>query len=261
MRIAGSADGASLGDPIVVSTPKNFEDAMGVFEAEFKKLLGADTVDGVAGGMSALLDDGHNEILFAPNLPEWVGKPIGETLARIAGGKVQIDNDVVMVALGEAMKGAGVGFEQVAYLTVSTGVNGSRILSGRVDRGRHGFEIGQQIIDMESLATLEDVISGTAIAKKYGKHPGEIMDSAVWDEVAKNTAIGVNNLILHWSPDVVVIGGSMVVKKVGISVDAVAKHLEKMIKVKGELPLIKKAMLGDSGGLFGSLAYLRSKLA
>ncbi|MFV1917705.1 MAG: ROK family protein, partial [Patescibacteria group bacterium] len=110
--------------------------------------------------------------------------------------------------------------------------------------------------DDASLGHLEAHISGAAVEKRYGKKPYEITDDKFWDELARLLAFGLNNTIVHWSPDVVVLGGSMM-KKIGIPIDRVKFHLKKILKIFPELPEIKKAELGDLGGLHGALYYLK----
>jgi predicted NBD/HSP70 family sugar kinase len=147
----------------------------------------------------------------------------------------------------------------VVYVTVSTGVNGVRIVDGRIDRSSFGFEIGGQYLGMgEHAVTLEALVSGRAVSEKYGTHPRDLgADSPVWDELAGHLAYGLNNTILHWSPDRVVLGGSMF-NDIGISVDRVRSHLEAVIMKIDTVPEIVHCSLGDFGGLYGGLALLRN---
>src|SRR4030066_415253 len=48
----------------------------------------------------------------------------------------------------EKVKGAGKGFNIVAFLTIGTGVGGARIVGGKPDANVFGFEPGHQIIDL-----------------------------------------------------------------------------------------------------------------
>src|SRR5690606_20277112 len=126
-----------------------------------------------------------------------------------------------------------------------------------------GFEPGHQIVDIDGTLMPEasgiylgNLISGKAIEKRTGKKPAEITDPAFWEEMARILAYGLNNTIVHWSPDVVVLGGSMM-NKVGIPVESVEKYLREIMVIYPELPPVKKSTLGDLGGLYGGLAYLR----
>ncbi|MDD4988914.1 MAG: ROK family protein [Candidatus Pacebacteria bacterium] len=260
MRIAGSKNGRELLPPVIVDTPKDFSKMGDLFKSAVGQISNGEKVLAVAGGIAGEFDEKHESLLFSPNLSDWVGKPLHGTIADITKSFVFIENDTAMVGLGEAHEGAGRGFPIVVYITISTGVGGARIVDGKIDRTHFNSEPGHQIMDLASKATLEDLVSGKAIGKKYGKHPGDITDPAVWEDLEKISAVGIYNSILHWSPDAVVLGGSMIVKQVGIKAENVAKHIEAMLKAFPVAPKIIKAELADSGGLIGSLAYLREKL-
>ena len=89
--------------------------------------------------------------------------------------------------------------------------------------------------------------------EKTGKKPRDITDAGVWNVYARNLAIGLHNTIVHWSPDVVVLGGSMIVGDPAIDVKKVADYLAETLHLYPELPIIKKAELGDVGGLWGGI--------
>jgi len=112
---------------------------------------------------------------------------------------------------------------------------------------------------MNPQKTLEDLISGKALQAETGKHPREITDPAVWDDRAKKLAIGLNNIIVEWSPDCVVLGGSMITGNPAISIDKTAEYLKDILKIFPRLPIIKKAELGDFGGLYGALAFIKQQ--
>ena len=171
---------------------------------------------------------------------------------------VVLENGPGHAGAGEGGFGAGKGKKIVAYLTISTGVGGCRIVSGKIDESSQGFEPGHQIVFFENkITTLENMVSGTAIEKKYGKKPYEILGAKVWDNIAKNLAYGLHNVAVLWSPDIIILGGSMM-KKVGIPVESVKFHLSKILKIFPKTPLIKKSKLGDLAGLYGALAHLKS---
>ncbi|MCH8048584.1 ROK family protein, partial [Patescibacteria group bacterium] len=57
----------------------------------------------------------------------------------------------------------------------------------------------------------------------------------------------------HWSPDIVVLGGSMILGDPFIPLDVVKKYLQGILTVFPKQPTIEKAALGDSAGLYGAL--------
>jgi predicted NBD/HSP70 family sugar kinase len=189
-------------------------------------------------------------------LRNWKGKPLASDLETALRTSVILENDTALVGLGEANFGAGKDSSVVVYITVSTGVNGVRIVDGKIDGGR--AEIGGQYLRVTGRAqSLEDQISGNAIAEKYGVLPQEIdKDSPVWEELAEIAAFGVHNAMLHWSPSRVVLGGSMFAEP-GIQVPRVEYYVQRIMRKFPTTPPIVHSQLGDVGGLWGAMTRLK----
>ena len=84
------------------------------------------------------LDPFVGAVLSAPNLPGWENLPLAAELRRRTGLATVIENDANAAALAEWRWGAGRGFEDLVYLTMSTGVGGGLVLGGRLYAGRRG---------------------------------------------------------------------------------------------------------------------------
>lgn len=264
MRVAASRDGETFGEPVIVRDHHEYRQGFERFCETVESLREGGRIQAIAGGIAGPFDVEQKMLSNSPNLPDWVGKPFVADLEKQFNVPVFAENDAAVVGLGEAHRGAGRGYGIVVYITVSTGIGGARIVGGVIDEKAHGFEPGKQIIDLDSTVfskcehpTIENYISGKAFAERYGKPPYEITDEALWDEAARLLAYALNNTIVHWSPDCIVLGGSMIVKKPGIDVSAVRRHMEEIVQVYPELPEIKQAELGDFGGLHGALALIR----
>jgi glucokinase len=268
-RIALSRDGETFGEPKIVETPKDFDACMSLLKTVAFELSGGEKIDAAGGDVAGVLSRDRNTILKSPHLPGWNGKPISLAIENALETKAYLANDSAIVGLGEAVYGAGKGHQIVAYITVSTGVGGVRIVDQKIDASAMGFEPGHQIIDAGgalhqssvggSGIDLEGYISGTAISERYGKKPYEITDEKFWDEMARLLAYGLNNTIVHWSPDIIVIGGSMM-KKIGIPIERVRAHLKGILRIYPELPLIEHSLLGDIGGLYGALHFIKQQI-
>jgi len=253
-RMAYSADGEIFENPAVFETLKNYEEGFKLFAQTAKDLSKGREIKKITGGMSRSISGWPTYEQFKNDL------------SKVFAADIFIENDAAIVGLGEAVWGAGKGFEIVAYVTVSTGVGGARIVNGKVDERAVGFEPGKQIIDMNSgpdasvgaSKNLEDMISGKALRERTGKSPKEVSDENIWDEFAKTLAVGLNNIIVEWSPNCVVLGGSMITGNPAISVEKTASYLKEILKIFPEIPPIKAAELGDFGGLYGALAYLKN---
>jgi glucokinase len=262
MRIAGAYDLSKFDPPTVLETPQSYETALALFIETAKHIAGTESISAIVIGVPGVLSSDKRSILKSEHLPQWGGHAFADDLAGSLSSKVHLENDTALVGLGEAVSGAGKGASIVAYITVSTGVNGARVVDGMIERSAIGFEIGAQYLSHDlshegELATLEELVSGSAIHAKYGVHPRDLgKDSPVWEELARITAIGIHNTILHWSPERVVLGGSMF-NDIGIPVESVKDHLAKIMKKFPQIPEIVHSTLHDEGGLYGGLARLK----
>ncbi|MBI4094414.1 MAG: ROK family protein [Candidatus Liptonbacteria bacterium] len=268
MRLAASEDGRKFGEPKVVPTPKQFEEGIAQFAALAHELARGGEIRMVAGGIAGPFNRERTELAGAPNLPGWNHRPLKHELEKAAGAPVILENDAAVAALGEATAGAGKGRSLVAYLTISTGVGGARIVNGKIDKAAVGFEPGHQIIDIDGSlcggvcggdGDLEQHVSGSALEKRYGKKAYEITDKKVWDQTARMLAYGLHNTIVHWSPEVIVLGGAMILGDPAIPLEGIRKYLKEILHIFPEVPEITRAALGDAAGLHGALALLHEK--
>lgn len=266
-RIAVSKDGTELnGDPVIIETPSVYETAIEVIYEQVQKMPHADAIEAISGGIANPFNRKEQVIASEANLVGgWGGKYIAKDFSDRFGVPAYFENDAALVGLGEAHYGAGRGANILVYVTVSTGVGGARIEQGRISDHVFSFEPGHQIIDIDGTFipqaeknTLGALISGSAIEKRTGKKPYEIMDEAFWDEIARILAIGLHNMIVHWSPETIVLGGSMF-KDIGIKVDRVGHYLKEYSRTYPVLPKLIHSELGDIGGLYGALVRVQQE--
>ncbi len=266
-RVAVSEDLQTFGDPIKFDTPSSFTAGIAEITAAAKKLTDG-KIRGIAGGIRGQLNDDRSVLIYDGILSGWVDEPLGETLKKKLGADVYLENDAALAGLGEAVHGAGKGLDIVVYHTVSTGVGGAKIEFGKIDTFRSGFEPGHQILDIDHTIlgegiepTLENLVSGSALEARMGVKAYEIDQSdAVWDQLAYYLAHGLRNSILYWSPDVIVLGGSMIVGDPRIKLDNIIMHTNDVVGAVTDVPLIKDAALGDFAGLYGAMALLSQRV-
>ncbi|HEY9695388.1 MAG TPA: ROK family protein [Oculatellaceae cyanobacterium] len=103
----------------------------------------------------------------------WENTPLKEILQTEFQVPVSVDNDANVAALGEHRFGAGMGYDSLLYITVSTGVGGGWILNQQPWRGTEGMagEIGHTVVDPNGAiclcgkrGCLERLASGSYIA-------------------------------------------------------------------------------------------------
>ncbi len=245
-----TSDGKTINSPQVSPTPINYQDGLKIF----RNFIKDKKVTAVSGGIPGPLDHQKTKLEDSPQLPNWINKPLKIDLSKIIKAPVFLENDAALAGLGEAIRGGGKGYSVVAYLTVSTGVGGAKIVDGRIDKNVHGFEPGQMMVKDGKLGQF---VSGMALEKKYKMKPEQIKDPKIWGKVAKVLAEGINNLILDWSPNVVVLGGSIMKS---IDIKKVEKYLRSDLTIYKDIPSLKLASLENLSGLYGALEYLKQML-
>lgn len=257
-RIAGSGTLEGFSKPVIFNTPLTYEEGLKRIIEDAQRFAGDEHIDGIAIGVPARLTRDKRFILKTSNLLGWENKNMVWDLEQTFHTRVLLENDTALVGLGEAHFGAGRGAEIVVYITISTGVNGVRIVRGCIDHSAFGFEIGYQKLNVDNVAeNWQDMISGKAIQETFGKPPRELgKENSIWEDLANVAAQGIHNSILHWSPDRVVIGGSMM-NEIGISVDRIRERIHEQLTAFSNPPEIWHSELSDVGGLWGGLALLK----
>ncbi|MDC1018358.1 ROK family protein [Pseudomonadales bacterium] len=192
---------------------------------------------------------------------------------------IRIDTDVNAAGLAEANFGYGRNKRVVLYITVGTGIGVGVIIDKKPFHGRFHSEIGHIIVPKDPVdcdfkgvcpyheSCIEGLASGPAIEKRWGQslshlpiaHPAQHLQ-------ARYISMLCVNLILSFSPDVILVGGG-VMKAPGI-LDKIHENVLKLLR--GYVPsletlddfknLIKNPELEDWAGIRGSLLLAEQEL-
>lgn len=256
-RLGLSRDGWSLWREISLPTDTSANGPQAFVQAA-RRLVGRQAVTVAAGGVAGLIDRPKGLLVRSPNLPDW-GRVDMEALLGAVTPRLYLENDTALVGLGEAWAGSGTTKGIMAYVTVSTGVNGARIVGGGIDPTTEGFEIGQQIIEADGREeTLENLIGGRQLQERFGRLPSTIDSPELWRREIHYLAVGLHNATTHWSPEIIVLGGGMMRD---ISLDYLQREMKALPQAYRRLPELRPAALGGVGGLYGGLALIRQQLA
>ncbi len=226
-------------------------------------------------GLPGAVDCTQGRLLWAPHLPDtWVHLLSQHELSQHLGLPVYVANDADLAAVGEAVFGAGAGAADVAYLTVSTGIGAGVLLRGRLLQGRRSMaEVGHTVIDLDAWAaglpsTLEELASGSGIAEQARRAglgeidaravegaaaEGDERARAIMDRAVLACAAGVCNLVMTFSPSVVVLGGG-----IGRRPDFFRLVREQVLRRPAHHPddlCLVVSALGDEAGLAGAAAW------
>ena len=195
------------------------------------------------------LDPRTGVILNPPNVPCWRNFPLAAEVERAFGLRACVDNDANAAALAEAVWGAGVGYKNVFYATLGTGIGTGIVFDRRIYHGRTGSaaEGGHLSIDYRGpqcgcgkRGCIEVLCSGPAIAARArakllesertsvmltvsagnqnqltaetvaeAYRQGDAVAREVLEETADLLAVWIGNVIDFLEPDVMIFGGGV----------------------------------------------------
>jgi len=247
---------------------------------------------GIGIGAPGTVDFRTGTLITAPNLP-WQNYPLKIKLQAELRLPVEVDNDANLAALGEYKYGAGRGFKDMVYVTVSTGVGAGIIIGGQLYRGSSGSagELGHTVVEpggpkcnCGKKGCLEVMASGTAIGKLarqlvddgFGQEilnlaegikenitaktvgeaflAGDPEARAILEEVAFYLGIGLSNVINLLNPSLLALGGGVI--NIGEPfLELVKEELAQQVLPQPYKDLtIRKAELGAKTGVMGAVA-------
>lgn len=253
LRVGLSTDGHQVKRFFKYPTPTTWPRTLTMLRQSISDLAVPGRIRRVIVGLPALLDPKHETVLGIPSRRSWIGRPIRRDLEHLFRAPVRLENDAALGALGEALAGAGRGYHVVAYIAVGTGIGGACVVNGRLGTVRFGYEPGHHLLDAGQ--TFETLVGGRALQRRFGTDWKKVT-AADWKWVARQLAVGLVNVVDFWSPDIIVLGGSVALKG-KIPLRYLRRQVAKRLVVIPRSPRIVKAKLGDQAGLYGALTLLR----
>ncbi|MGC4037534.1 MAG: ROK family protein [Chitinophagaceae bacterium] len=189
-------------------------------------------------------------------------------------------NDAVAAMMGEAKFGAAKNKNNVAMLTLGTGVGGAILIDGKPYQGsfNKAGHIGHMVIDHEGdidvtgmPGSLEECIGNYTIQKRSkGKfasthemldayRAGDTFAKEVWMKSVKQLAIGLASIVNILSPEIIVLGGG--ITQAG---DDLFQPLNNFMhefewRPHGKGVEIVKAVYGDMAGAIGAASFAMSR--
>lgn len=133
------------------------------------------------------LDPATGVILNPPNVSCWRNFPLAAEVHRVFGFTARVDNDGNAAALAESMWGAGVGYRNVFYATLGTGIGTGIVFDRRIFHGRTGSaaEGGHVTIDYNGpkcgcgkRGCIEALCSGPAIVRRAKERLAKLQQAA-----------------------------------------------------------------------------------
>jgi glucokinase len=94
---------------------------------------------GVGIGVPGIIDMETGMMRKSANLPGWSDYPVRDEIERRLGARVFLENDANVAALGEKWLGAARDVDNMAMVTLGTGIGGAIILNGKIFYGMNGM--------------------------------------------------------------------------------------------------------------------------
>ncbi|HEX8492533.1 MAG TPA: ROK family protein [Pyrinomonadaceae bacterium] len=248
-------------------------------------------------GCPGSVDKERGLVLSPINLPGWHEFPIVNSIEQHLRVPALIENDAKLAALGEYIYGAGRGFSDIVFFTISTGIGGGVIVNGEILQRLGAGEVGHMTVLPDGplcgcglRGCLDALCSGTAIARHAREllakgeesvingmvsqpeeitaqtvaaaaQSGDKLACRVWDEMIYFLSLGIGNVITILAPEAVIIGGGVAASGEQLfgPLRPLVERRAKMIPVE-RVQLLQAALAGESG-IYGALAIARRAAA
>ncbi|MCI7353231.1 MAG: N-acetylglucosamine kinase [[Actinobacillus] rossii] len=213
--------------------------------------------------------------------------PILKDLSERLEREVRAENDANCLALSEAWDESNLQYSTVLGLIIGTGFGGGIVMNGKAHSGQIGMagEVGHIQLNYHALkllgwdkapiykcgcgntACLDSYISGRGFEMLYNDLVGQKLNAKkiierFYAKDPKTTefvekyielmAICISPLVTVLAPDMIVFGGGL--SNFDYIYDVLPKTLSKYLMRNAEVPVIKKAVHGDSSGIRGAAA-------
>ncbi|HEU5228117.1 MAG TPA: ROK family protein [Ktedonobacteraceae bacterium] len=202
-----------------------------------------------------LAKDGRS-VLVAPNLPDYVGKPLAHELEQVFACPVRLAHDPVCGLLSEKKFGAVRDIERCAYLTLSTGTGAAIQLRKAATALTVSIEIGHQILDGNPLVCLcgqvgclETFTGGKQLELRLGHSIASVTDQAFWELFCAKLAVGLINLAQLTRVEAVVISGAIILNNAFL-LPLLQRKIDE--RITGASLVLYLATLGENAPIIGA---------
>ncbi len=232
-----------------------------------------------------IADQINGNIVYIPYFG-WTNWDIGKQITEKTSLPVVIDNDANAVALAELWFGADVTRKTRNFIVVliAEGIGTGIIIDGQIYRGDGGAagEFGHMFVGENAPVKCscgrrdcwEAHASEKAIIQRYGSSNGsgpisidnftglalngERNALSVIKETATYIGIGISNLIVGFSPESIVVSGS-IVKAWDLISDEIHQLARRSVRHELASPSIVPSVLGESPTILGSISLVLSR--
>ncbi|MEI7819158.1 MAG: ROK family protein [bacterium] len=249
IRLTHTFDPTKVGQICDIPTPVSFAVARHHIEAVLDDWLQGSSPKAIGVASPGRISSNQTSIIKPTNIA-WRRAEITPWLEARYKCPVRLVHDASAAGVCEARLGAGQKAKYILYISISTGIGSALILDGKPIPGPHNPEGGRMILQHPNVR-FEQLVSGTAIKRDYGRIAARIHDKKIWTHIAQTMAQGIYDLIVASDPEVVILGG-------GVSVHYRRFHKLLLTAMQNyhpmyPLPPIKQATFTEYAPLLGAL--------
>ena len=250
-------------------------------------------------GFPGLIDFRRGVVRCSPNLPEFHDVAFAAMLSERLGVRVFLGNDVNIAALGERWLGAGMQFDDFAFITLGTGLGSGLIVNGRPFWGGTGYaaELGHLVVAPDgarcacgNVGCLEAYCSANGLRSRAAARRESGEESAMWSMVgndgdltpqivdlaasrgdalaikllsdaARYLGIAIAALCDLVGIRVAIVGGRMANMEFDILGAAQAEANRRSICARASDISVIRSSLGDKAGCLGAIRYAMDSLS
>jgi glucokinase len=255
--------------------------------------LRTEDVVGVGIGSAGPLDLKRGGLLRPTNIPyDFV--PLVEPIGDALGLETRLLNDCSAAVMGERFFGAGKGVENLAYITISTGIGGGIYVDGHLLLGKDGnaTEIGHFTVDYDGslvcgcgrrghweaycsgknipnyveLALEEkrrNEVERSSLSKRckvsakdlyMAAEDGDSLALQIVEEIGNLNAVGFACVNDAYDPELITVGGSVTLNNKRLVIAPIRHYISE--HTRNRIPEIMVTPLGEDIVLYGALALI-----
>jgi predicted NBD/HSP70 family sugar kinase len=271
----------------VFETHHDFEKTIRRAVSAATRLIGQSPgkIEGIGVSLPGLVDPSTGRLTYVPYF-KWRDLDVGRRIGVATGLKVAVDNDANAAALAELWFGRAEVSEARDFIMVfiAEGVGTGIIFDRQIYRGEGGAagEFGHMVIGERAPVPCscggydcwEAFASGRAAVARYAALVGDgearqlsfaqLIDRALDGEAAARAALietarylgrGISNLIVGFSPEIVVVGGA-ITRAWELVSDILDDAVKRSIRRDLPAPCLTPSTIGDEASLMGALSLV-----
>ena len=249
IRLTKTSHPEHVGETIDIPTPASFVVARHHMEEIIDRWMIRDSLTAIGVTAPGPLNT-QKGILTHPTHIPWKNAEVLPWLHARYHVPATLVHDASAAGVCEARIGAAKAYRYSLYVTLSTGVGSALTIDGKPIPGPHNPEGGRIILKAPG-QRFEQIASGTAIRRRYGRIAAKIQSRKIWREISQDIALGLYDLIVASDPEIVIIGGGVGVhyKKFITDVRQIMRSYQPLY----HLPPIKQAKYPEHAPILGAL--------